>query len=160
MSVAQALDPVAAVKGAFADAVLDVVEFRGETTLVIAQEQIVPVAQYVRDTAGLVYNYLSDISDVDYYPDYNRPGRYGISYHLLSMLYKRRLRLKVYLQEDDPAVDSVTVVWPAANWLEREIHGPDGHHFQRQPRPTPSDAAGGLAGASAPPRLSVGLRDR
>jgi NADH-quinone oxidoreductase subunit C len=133
MSIPQALNPVEAAKSAFGDAVQDVVEFRGETTLVIARDQIVAVARYMRDTPGLVYNYLSDISDVDYYPDYSRPGRFGVSYHLLSMLYKRRLRLKVYLPEDDPTVDSVLPVWPAANWLEREIHDLMGITFKGHP---------------------------
>jgi NADH-quinone oxidoreductase subunit C len=133
MTTPQALDPAVAVKNAFADALMDVVNFRGETTLVVVPEKILAVAQYLRDTPGLIYNYLSDISDVDYYPDYNRPGRYGLSYHLLSMLYSRRLRLKVYLQEDDPTVDSVIPVWPAANWLEREIHDLMGISFKGNP---------------------------
>jgi NADH-quinone oxidoreductase subunit C len=133
MSISKALDPAAAVKGAFPDAVQDVVEYHGETTLVIAPEQIVAVSKYLRDTPGLIYNYLSDISAVDYYPDYNRPGRFGVAYHLLSMLYTRRLRLKVYLQEDDPSVETVIPVWPGANWLEREAHDLMGINFKGHP---------------------------
>jgi NADH-quinone oxidoreductase subunit C len=128
-----AKNPVEAVKAAFPDTILDVKEFRGETTIVVARESIVAVARFVRDTAGLVYNYLSDISDVDYYPDYNRPERFGVSYHLYSMLYNRRIRLKVYLPEDDPTVDTVTTVWPAANWLEREIFDLMGITFNGHP---------------------------
>jgi NADH-quinone oxidoreductase subunit C len=135
MAIAQALDPVTAAKQAFPDGVRDVVEFRNEITLVIDPAQIVKVAQYMRDTPGLVYNYLSDISDVDYWPDTNRPGRYGVSYHLYSMLYSRRIRLKVYLPEDDPSVDSVTSIWPGANWLEREIIDLMGITFKGHPDP-------------------------
>jgi NADH-quinone oxidoreductase subunit C len=136
MSIPQALDPAAAVKGAFGDALQDVIEFRGETTLVIAPEKIVAVCKYMRDTVGLVYNYLSDISAVDYWEPgglWQRPGRFGVSYHLLSMLYKRRVRLKVYLQDEEPTVDSVINVWPAANWLERETHDLMGINFPGNP---------------------------
>jgi len=120
MQIPPALDPAAAVKEALPDSLLDVHQFRDETTLIVAPADIVKVCRFLRDTKGLVYNYLSDISVVDYYPETSRPGRFGVCYHLYSMLYNRRLRLKVFLQEDDPSVPTVTVVWHAANWLERE----------------------------------------
>ncbi len=133
MSIAAALDPVEAVKKAYPQAVEDVVEYAGETTLVLNPDYLPAVARYLRDSAGLVYNFLSDISAVDYYPDYNRPGRFGVSYHLLSMLYTRRLRLKVYLPEDEPTVETVTSVWPGANWPEREVMDMMGVDFKGHP---------------------------
>lgn len=133
MQIPKALDPVEAVKGAFPEAVLDVVQFRDETTLVIHPKEIVNVCRYLRDTNGLIYNFMSDISSVDYYPDYNRPGRFGVCYHLLSMLYNRRLRVKVFLPEDDPVVPTVTGVWQVANWLEREIYDMMGIIFDGHP---------------------------
>jgi NADH-quinone oxidoreductase subunit C len=131
--IRSALDPVEAVKSALPDSVLDVHTFRDETTLILKPADIVRVARYLRDTKGLVYNFLSDISAVDYYPDYDRPGRFGVCYHLYSMLYNRRLRLKVFLQEDDPKVPSVTPVWQAANWLERESYDVMGIIFEGHP---------------------------
>ncbi|MBZ0296119.1 MAG: NADH-quinone oxidoreductase subunit C [Anaerolineae bacterium] len=133
MQIPEPLDPVQAVKSAMPDAVQDVREFRGETTIVVSPERVVDVARYLRDTAGLVYNFLSDISSVDYYPDYDRPERFGISYHLLSMLYNRRLRLKVFLPEDAPEIATMTTVWPGANWLEREIYDMMGIVFHGHP---------------------------
>jgi NADH-quinone oxidoreductase subunit C len=136
MSIPQALDPAAAVRSAFPDTLQDVIEFRGETTLVVPPEKIVAVGKYLRDTAGLVYNFLSDISAVDYWEPggiWQRPGRFGVSYHLLSMLYKRRLRVKVYLQDEESSVDSVISVWPAASWLEREAHDLMGITFNGNP---------------------------
>ncbi len=133
MSVAAAIDPVEAVKKAYPQAVEDVVEYAGDTTLVLNPDYLPAVARYVRDTAGLVYNFLSDISAVDYYPDYNRPERFGVSYHLLSMLYKRRLRLKVYLPEENPTVETLTTVWPGANWPEREVMDMMGIDFNGHP---------------------------
>ncbi len=112
MQIPEALNPVDTVNAAMPNAIADVKTFRDELTLVLLPERVVPVAQYLRDTPGLIYNYLSDISAVDYYPDYySRPGRFGVSYHLYSMLYNRRIRLKVYLQEDDPSVPTMTTVF-------------------------------------------------
>jgi NADH-quinone oxidoreductase subunit C len=133
MSLPQPKDPVESVKAALPNALLDVTHFRGDTTLVIAPEHIVAACKYLRDTPGLVYNFLSDISAVDYYPEYNRPGRFGVTYHLLSMLYKRRITLKVYVQEEEAVLDSVVSVWPAANWLEREIIDMMGIDFNGNP---------------------------
>lgn len=67
MQIPAALDPVAAVKEALPDSLLDVHQFRDETTLIIKPADIVTVTRFLRDTKGLIYNYLSDISVVDYY---------------------------------------------------------------------------------------------
>jgi NADH-quinone oxidoreductase subunit C len=91
---------------------------------------------HLRDTRGLLFNYLSDISAVDYYPDpptEQRPERFGVSYHLYSLLYMRRLRVKVFAAEDDPRVPTITEVWAAANWLEREIWDMMGIRFDGHP---------------------------
>lgn len=133
MQIPPALDPVDALKAALPDSVLDVHSFRDETTIIVKSADIVTVMRYLRDTKGLIYNYLSDISAVDYYPELNRPERFGVAYHIYSMLYNRRLRVKVFLPEADPTVPTVTVVWPAANWLEREAYDLMGVVFQGHP---------------------------
>ncbi len=124
MHLPDALDPIEAVRAELGDRLLDTKLYAGETTLFVAPQDVVTVARFLRDTRGLVYNYLSDISAVDYYPEYrgvNGDGRFGVSYHLYSMLYNRRIRVKALVPEDDPVLPTLTVVWPAANWLEREI---------------------------------------
>lgn len=133
MHIPTALNPVDSVKGAFPDAVQDVHEFRGETTIILDPAQLVPVMQHLRNTPGLVYNFLSDISAVDYYPEENRPGRFGVCYHIYSMLYNHRLRIKLYLPDENPAAATITTVWPGANWLEREIHDMMGIRFEGHP---------------------------
>lgn len=138
VNIVPAKDAVETLKTAFADAVLDVVEYAGETTVVVEPVHILNVMRYLRDTPGLIYNFMSDISAVDYWEPggaYTRPGRYGVSYHIYSMLYNKRLRVKVYLDEDDPSVDTVSTVWPAANWLEREIADMMGIVFNGHPDP-------------------------
>jgi NADH-quinone oxidoreductase subunit C len=133
MHIPKPLDPVEAARTALPDAIQDVKDFRGDLTLIVRREEIVTVAQYVRDTPGLVYNFLSDISAVDYYPEYSRPERFGVSYHIYSMLYNRRLRLKIYVPEEDTTAPSVTSIWPGANWLEREIFDMMGITFTGHP---------------------------
>lgn len=143
MEIPAQKDPIEAVKEAFTDAVLHVKTFRGETTIVVAPERLIEVLDFLRVTSGLVYNMLSDISAVDYYPnDYGddfdadfRPERFGVSYHLLSMLYNRRLRVKTFAMEEAPIIPTATVVWPAANWLEREIADMMGITFEGHPDP-------------------------
>lgn len=133
MAIAQPLDPAVAVKAALGDALQDVHTFRDETTLIVDRNKVTEALRYLRDTAGLIYNFLSDISAVDYYPDYSRPGRFAVSYHIYSMLYNRRLRVKVYLDEEDAVIPTIVNVWPAANWLEREIHDMMGIRFDGHP---------------------------
>lgn len=138
MQIPAALDPVEALQSAMPESVLEVKTFAGETTIIVPKADVVNVARYLRDTNGLIYNYLSDISAVDYYPDYRGPdgdGRFGVCYHLYSMLYNRRIRIKVFVPEDDLFVPTLTVVWPAANWLEREIMDLMGVMFKDHPDP-------------------------
>jgi NADH-quinone oxidoreductase subunit C len=135
MSVAQALDAGEALQEAFPEAVQDVKVFRNETTIIVEASSIPQVMKYLRDTPGLIYNFLSDISAVDYYPEYTRPGRFGVSYHLYSMLYNRRLRVKTHVDEDEPVVPTITDLWPVANWLEREIMDMMGIRFDGHPDP-------------------------
>ena len=131
--LAPAQDPGDALEAAMPGALLSMQRFRDETTLVVAPEDVVAVCRFLCDTPGLVYNYLSDISSVDYWPEQERPERFGICYHLLSMLYGRRLRVKIYVAEDEAEAPSLTSVWPGANWLEREIFDLMGIRFSGHP---------------------------
>jgi len=133
MQIPEAIDPVEAVQNEFGDDYVGTKEFRDEVTIFVTPQSVERVCRFLRDTGGLLYNYLSDISPVDYYPDYSRPGRFGVSYHLYSMLYNRRLRVKTFVDDDEPTVPTVTTVWPAANWLEREAHDMMGIVFDGHP---------------------------
>lgn len=124
------LDPIVALNEAFADAVEGSETFRGETTVVVKAEQIVEICRCCRDTDGLKYNFLSDVTGVDYYP---QEPRFALAYHLYSMYHNRSLRLKVYLSDDEPTVESVTSVFPSANWFEREAFDLLGITFTNHP---------------------------
>ena len=100
---------------------------RGELTLTIARESIVAACRTVQ-AAG--YNFLADVTCVDWYP--NQP-RFQISYHILSHSLHQRIRFAVFAEEGDPAVDSITGVWPAANFYEREVFDLFGVRFGGHP---------------------------
>ncbi|MCY3945337.1 MAG: NADH-quinone oxidoreductase subunit C [Anaerolineaceae bacterium] len=131
--IAPPRDAADALQAAMPDALLDSHSFRDETTLIVPPAQVVDVCRFLRDTPGLVFNFLSDISAVDYWPEQDRPERFGICYHLLSMLYGRRLRVKIFVAEDEAEAPTMTSVWPGANWLEREIFDLMGICFSGHP---------------------------
>ncbi|HLY65386.1 MAG TPA: NADH-quinone oxidoreductase subunit C [Chloroflexota bacterium] len=113
----------------FPDAVLERVVARSEATALIARERIVEMCEFCRDDNGLQFDHLSDVVGVDW-PE--RPERFDVVYHLYSIPANHRLRLKVHVADGQP-IDSVTGVWPAANWLEREVYDLMGVQFAKHP---------------------------
>jgi NADH-quinone oxidoreductase subunit C len=100
---------------------------RNELTLTIAPERIREAAAAVQ-AAG--YNFFEDATAVDWYPS---EPRFQVSYHLLSHQFKEYIRLRVMLGTDDPSVESITSVWPSANFYEREIFDLFGIRFENHP---------------------------
>ncbi len=103
---------------------------RDETSIYINRSSIREACVVLRDDANCPFNYLSDVSCVDWYPS---EPRFEVIYHLLSISKKERLRLKVRLTGDAPAIESVTPVWPAANYFEREVFDLFGVRFTGHP---------------------------
>jgi NADH-quinone oxidoreductase subunit C len=99
----------------------------GELTLTIAPEQI-RAACAAMQAAG--YNFFEDLTAVDWFP---ASPRFQLSYHLVSHSIKERVRLRVLLDEADPAVDSITPVWAGANYYEREVFDLFGIRFNEHP---------------------------
>jgi NADH-quinone oxidoreductase subunit C len=113
-----------------ADAVEAAMFDRDELTIVVRHAAIREACTILRDDRELEFNFLADITCVDWYP--NEP-RFEVVYHLLSIPRHQRLRLKVKLAGDDPSLDSVTPVWPSANFFEREIYDLFGVRFSGHP---------------------------
>jgi NADH-quinone oxidoreductase subunit C len=99
-------------------AVAEVIQFRGETTVVVPRELLRGAAERCRQDAALQFNLLSDATCVDRFPI---EPRFELNYHLVSIPRRDRVRLRVRLPGNDPVVDSLIPVWPGANWLEREV---------------------------------------
>lgn len=109
------------------EALLDAKWDRNELTLTIAPEEILAAAQTVQ-AAG--YNFFEDLTAVDWFPS---SPRFQLSYHILSHSYKERIRLRLLVDESNPSVDSITPVWPSANFYEREVFDLFGVRFAGHP---------------------------
>ena len=103
---------------------------RNELTITVARENIIAAGEAVLHNG---YTFLEDVTAVDWYPS---EPRYQITYHILSMSLKERIRLIVRLDSEDAAVDSITPVWPSANFYEREVFDLFGVHFSGHPKLT------------------------
>jgi NADH-quinone oxidoreductase subunit C len=114
---------------ALGDMLLDVKDRVGEITLIVRRESLVDALRALRDTPGLEYQQLMEIAGVDY-PE--RSERFEVNYQLLSLTQNRRIRVKVLTDETTP-VPSATVLWPVANWLEREVYDMYGVLFGGHP---------------------------
>lgn len=99
-----------------------------QTILYISPAHIVPVCQWLRDEQA--FNRASTVTALDWYP---QEPRFEVVYLLHSVKQNLRLRLKVRLPGENPTVDSVTGVWPGANWYEREVFDLFGVTFTNHP---------------------------
>jgi NADH-quinone oxidoreductase subunit C len=146
-----ALQPL---KARFPDVKLQVGEFRDMVTLVVPREHVVEVCRFLRDDPALRYDMLAELNAVDYLGFPGARHRFAINYGLTSIPNNNRLWLKVFLdptmetgpkqnsprdedvvEQGDPGlkVDSVTSVWPGAEWMEREAYDMYGLIFLNHP---------------------------
>ena len=103
-------------------------EFRGETTYAIAASDLRKIAKFC--CAQLSFDYLLDITSID---NFGEEPRFEIVYHLYSMPHGASLRLKLKLSEEVGALDTVSDIWPTADWHEREIYDMMGIKFNGHP---------------------------
>jgi NADH-quinone oxidoreductase subunit C len=98
-----------------------------ELTLTIEASKI-REACFTVQSAG--YNFFEDVTAVDWFP---ASPRYQLSYHILSHAFKERIRLRAFVDDPDPIVDSIVPVWPGANFYEREVFDLFGIRFAGHP---------------------------
>ena len=133
-----------AAKSQFAGKKFRATEFRGQSTLIVEPSDLHEVMRFLRDDSRCQYNFLSDVTAADYlnYPA-KMPGRFAVIYNVLSHSRDDRFFVKTFLTPslptdgtlDDPAlhVDSVTDLWPGAEWPEREVFDMFGIRFRNHP---------------------------
>jgi NADH-quinone oxidoreductase subunit C len=117
---------ITALQTALPGAVTQVSFWVGDWTVIVATDRLLDVARHLR-SAG--FDFCSDVTASDWPP---RTQRFDVIYSLYSIRDKRRIRVKVRAGENEP-VASVTGVWPAANWLEREVYDLFGVAFTGHP---------------------------
>lgn len=110
------------------DWIVGVSHYAGETTIEVKPAEIVKVCEVLKTKFG--FDYLADITGVDYYED---NLRFAVSYNLASIGGRKRLRITARLPEHEPSINTVISVWPSANWFEREVWDMFGIRFNGHP---------------------------
>src|SRR4029450_13526305 len=123
-----AQDVFNSLENSFADKVQKKAEFRDERTYTVSGDDLCELAKFCRDE--LSFDYLIDITSID---NFGEDPRFEIVYHLYSMPHAVHLRLNLKVPEETGAVDTVSDIWPTANWHEREIYDMMGIRFNGHP---------------------------
>ncbi|MEQ9619209.1 MAG: NADH-quinone oxidoreductase subunit C [Deltaproteobacteria bacterium] len=117
----------------FPGAVKTIIEYRGETTLVVLKEKVSEICRSLKDDFG--FTFLADLTAVDYLEV--KTPRYEVVYHVHrfgpEFDENIRIRLKAEVEGKEPTIDSVTPVWSGADWLEREVYDMFGIEFTGHP---------------------------
>jgi NADH-quinone oxidoreductase subunit C len=121
-------DAIESLEKSFKEKLQSKTEFRGETTSAIAAGDLRKITKFCRDSLG--FDYLLDITSID---NFGEEPRFAIVYHLYSMPHAVHLRLKLKLSEEIGALDTVSDIWPTADWHEREIYDMMGIKFKGHP---------------------------
>lgn len=111
------------------DGILDTLLPQGDATAVIRPDFLLRIMDFLKNDSRLLFNVLMDLTAVDYS---ERKPRFDVVYHLLSLSFNQRLRIKLQVKEGDP-VDSLASMWGSANWLEREVWDMFGIPFKGHP---------------------------
>ena len=103
-----------------------------QTTIYVGRDDVPAVMRTLRNGEQLAFTFLAELTAADFWP---REPRFELIYILVSIAHRHRIRLKVRLHGDDPHVATVSDLWPAANWLEREVWDLFGIAFDGHPDP-------------------------
>jgi NADH-quinone oxidoreductase subunit C len=109
---------------------LEVFEHRGELSLRVPRERLIELMSMLRDDPSLRFDLLKDVCVVDWY---RRNDRFEVVYNLWSIPHNLRLRVKCFVEEKHPHVESVVGLWESANWYEREAYDMHGVIFDGHP---------------------------
>lgn len=112
----------------FSDQLIEVYQSSGDTFIRIESSALIDVCTFLKEESGFVY--LSDIVGTD---RYTSNERFEVIYNLLSFKDQARIFLKVWCDEENPELESVTNIWPGANWNEREVFDMYGVRFKNHP---------------------------
>ncbi|MBI4456903.1 MAG: NADH-quinone oxidoreductase subunit C [Acidobacteria bacterium] len=117
-------------KEKFGDWLFDVGQAFGDDFFVAHKDKVVEISRFLRDDPDLRYNFLIDITAVDY--PQRRP-RFEVVYHFFSLPFKQRVRMKVPVEENHAEVPTLISLWEGANWFEREVWDMFGIRFSGHP---------------------------
>jgi NADH-quinone oxidoreductase subunit C len=114
----------------FAEQITGINDPYGLLTFETSKEAIIDVLRFLKEHETFKFNFLTDITAV-HYPE--KTHAIAVVYHLHSMVNKIRVRVKVFLNSESPAISTATVLWNGANWMERETYDFFGVDFKGHP---------------------------
>ena len=117
-------------KEKFPSTEFEISDYRDELTIKFDKKNIVEVCSFLKSESELEFSWCSDVTAVDWA---TRKNRFTVIYNIFSMKHNFRLRLKCDVDESDCSVNSVSSVWKAANWQERETYDMYGIKFNNHP---------------------------
>lgn len=121
------------VKKRFGDVIIDSHSFRGDDTVIIKKQHILDVCGFLRDESALSFDFMMDLTVVDYLNQSDRSERFEVVYHFYSSKLNHRLRVKAPVPESDCTIDSIISLWIGADWFEREAYDMYGITFNNHP---------------------------
>ena len=122
-------ETIAAVTSRFGQTVVD--EFRGQSRAVAPVESVYDLLAFLKSERG--FDFLSDITCVDYLNYREATDRFGLVYILVNTQTNERITVRTFVNEPDLVVRSVVALWQGANWLEREVWDMFGIRFDGHP---------------------------
>jgi NADH-quinone oxidoreductase subunit C len=102
------------------------------TAITVSSDHVLDIARVLRDAPDLRFAFLAELTAVDIWP---REPRFEVVYVLVSIEHRLRLRMKVWVHGSEAHLATVSGIWPAANWLEREVWDLFGIAFDGHPDP-------------------------
>lgn len=124
---------ISSIKKKFPDSFIRTEEHRNDLTLVVKKNDITSIMKFLMESEETAFDFLVDITAVDYLK-LGGDERFAVIYHLLSHTYYYRLRVKVWIPEEDTmTVDTMLPLWKTANWMEREVSELFGIKFDGHP---------------------------
>jgi NADH-quinone oxidoreductase subunit C len=121
---------VTSLQRALGDSAVQVSLYVGDWTVIVPVDRLMEAAQHLRTAPDALFDFCSDVTAVDWPP--RKEARFDVVYCLYSTRLRQRVRVKIRANETQP-VPSVTGLWPAANWLEREVYDMFGVNFTGHP---------------------------
>ena len=112
----------------FVDSIIEIAgESPSDAYIVVNKDNIFNICQAMRDSEGFDFNYLTNLSGMDY------KDKLGVIYHLYSLNHRHSIVVKAYLDRENPTIHSVESLWKTANWHEREAYDLFGIVFEGHP---------------------------
>ena len=120
------------VKESFGNEVIQVDEFAHQTILSVKPERILEILRLLKNDPECSFDYLQDICGVDYL-NKGMAERFCVVYNLYSFNHNSSIRIKAFVSENNPKINSVSSLWASADWAEREVYDMYGIEFLNHP---------------------------